>query len=263
MNNLLNIVKFEIIDNIKSKWFFIYFFTNFIFIYLVLYFSTGKPSEIIATITNFFLLVLPIFTMLLGIINFYESINFQILILIRGVSRTTIFIGKYLGILLNLILSFILGFISIYLFYNKINNFIYIFLLLSFYSILLHFVFLSISFFISQFLTRLEIRIALAILIWFFLYILYDSLIFFITLEFGDYPIEPIILVMVLLNPLDLTRTILLLHGELSAIMSYSSALYMDKLGTFWGILIGIGILLLWSISFFIFSLKKFKTKDI
>ncbi|GIX41139.1 MAG: hypothetical protein KatS3mg129_0872 [Leptospiraceae bacterium] len=261
--NLKNIIKFEIIDHIKSKWFFIYSFIIFIFTFVIVYFSTGKPSEIIATITNFFLLVLPLFSMLFGIINFYESLSFQNLLMIRGISRKEVFLGKYLGILFSLILSFIIGILPIFLFYNKITNIIYIINILLIYSILLHAVFLSISFFISQIPIRLEIHVGIAILYWFIFYILYDSLIFFIVLGFGDYPIEPIILLLVIINPIDLIRTILLLHGDLSAIMTYSSALYSKELGNMTGIILGILILIIWTITFYFYSFRKFNKKDL
>jgi len=263
MHYIKNIIKFEILDNIKSKWFFIYAFLIFLFTFIIVYFSSGKPSEIIATITNFFLMILPLFSLLLGIINFYESLNFQNLLLVRGISRKEIFLGKYLGILISLLLSFIIGISPILIFYKKIINIFYIIILLIIYSILLHTVFLSFSFLISQYFSRLEIRIGIAIFYWFVFYILYDSMIFLFALNFGDYPIEPFILVLVIFNPLDLVRTILLLHGELSAIMSYSSALYAKELGNTWGIIIGIFILIIWASTLYLFSFKRFQKKDL
>jgi len=120
--NIYNIIKFEVIDHIKSRWFFIYAALIFLFIYLVVYFSSGKPAEIIATITNFFLLILPLYSMLFGIINFYESLSFQSLLIVRSITRKEIFLGKYLGILLSLLLSFLVGILPIFIFYKKIIN---------------------------------------------------------------------------------------------------------------------------------------------
>jgi len=261
--NIYNIIKFEVIDHIKSKWFFIYAALIFLFIYLVVYFSSGKPAEIIATITNFFLLILPLYSMLFGIINFYESLSFQSLLIVRSITRKEIFLGKYLGILLSLLLSFLVGILPIFIFYKKIINIIYILYILIFYSILLHAIFLSIAFFISQFSLRLELRVGMSIFFWFLFYILYDSLIFFLVLGFGDYPIEPIIVYLVMFNPIDLIRTILLLHGELSAIMSYSSAVYVKQLGSLWGLMIGIGILVIWTTIFNILAFRRFLKKDL
>ncbi|MFN3603866.1 MAG: hypothetical protein ACK4UJ_04035 [Leptonema sp. (in: bacteria)] len=258
-----NIILFELKDLIKSKWFFIYSTVVFIFSFIVIYFSSGKTNEIIATLTNFFLLVVPLYTMIFSVINLYESINFQNLLIIRGVNRRLIFFGKVLGLLLGLFLSFTLGILPIFIFYKKLENLFYIFFLLIFYSFLLHLIFIGIAFFISQFKLRLEISIGICILLWFFLYIIYDSIIFLIAINFGDYPLEKIILALLFLNPMDLIRTVLFIHGDLSIIMSYSSAIYIQVFGSHLGIVSGIFFLVFLSIFFLHSGLKKFLERDV
>lgn len=258
-----NIIFFELKDIIKSKWFFIYSFVLFFFSFIVIYFSSGRTNEIIATLTNFFLLIIPLYTMIFGVVNLYESINFMNLLFSRGLSRTIVFFGKFLGLLLGLLLSYIFGSFPLFLFYPKLESFFYLFSLLIFYGLLLHFIFLSLAFFINQFQIRLELAIGISILLWFFFYILYDSIIFLISVNFGDYPLDKIILALIFLNPIDLIRTVLFIHGDLAIIMSYSSALYVSFFGSIMGILTGILFLIFFSIIFLRLGYSKFLKRDI
>ncbi len=260
---LKNIIFFEIKDILKSKWFFIYSLLIFSFTYLIIFYSGGSSAEIIATISNFYLMALPLFILLFGIVNFQETLSFQKLLLVKGLSRLVLFSGKFSGMLISLILCYLIGLIPFIIFYPKIQDIGFIFILLVIYGFFIHIIFLSLSMLINQLQLRLELSSGLAIFIWFLLYIIYDAFIFSILVHFQNYPIETLVLFLLFLNPIDLIRTSLFILSKLDQIMNYSSALFVHTFGSHMGITIGILVLIFQSSILFFISYKKFKNKDL
>ncbi len=260
---LKNLILFEILDLLKSKWLFLYAIVLFIFHFIVIYFSAGTTDEILATITNFYLLIIPLYTMIFSIVNLYENIHFQSLVIVRGISRNSIYKGKFLGLFFGLLFGFLFGILPFFLFFIKIQNFFYILFLLVFFGILLHFIFLGVGFLISQFNFRLEISLGVSIILWFFGYIIYDSFIFLIAVNFGDYPLESILIVLLFMNPMDLIRTTLFIQGDLAMLMSYSSAIYLQIFGSKWGIFTGVLYLLFFGMMIYFLGQKKFFSRDL
>lgn len=258
-----NLILFEIRDLMKSKWLYLYAMVLFFFNFIIVYFSTGSTNEILATITNFFLLIIPLYTMNFSIVNLYENINFQNLLIVRSISREIIYTGKFLGLFLGLLIGFIIGSLPFFIFFFKIKDFFYIFILLLFFGILLHLIFIGLGFLISQFNFRLEISLGTSIVLWFFGYIIYDSFIFLIAVNFGDYPLELVFITLLFLNPMDLIRTVLFIQGDLAILMSYSSAIYLHIFGTKLGIFTGVLYLLFFSFIVFSLGKKKFLYRDV
>ena len=65
------------------------------------------------------------------------------------------------------------------------------------------------------------------------------------------------------LNPIDLTRILILLQLDVSAMMGYTGAVFKDFFGTYPGLLFACGILLLWVALPVWYSTQKFKSKDL
>lgn len=257
------IVSFEIKEQFSSKWILLYGLAFFIFNSLVFYFSFGKNSEIIATLTNFYLILIPIFTTILTAVTFSDSLSFQNLILVRGISRNILFIGKSLGIFISLSLSFVFGLISVVLFAPKIESIFSVILIFLLLSLVLQLYYLYLCLFINQVFQKLEIILGTCFGIWLFLFVFYDALIFYISTFLSDYPIEWLILILVFLNPFDLLRTLIYIQGNLYSIMNYSSAVYLNQFSGTLGVILGIFILLVWTLLLFWLGLHLYKKREI
>lgn len=72
----------------------------------------------------------------------------------------------------------------------------------------------------------------MAIFIWLFFSILYDGILLLIMFQFSDYPIEKLIIVLSSFNPVDISRILILIHTDYSALMGYSGALFKEFLGS-------------------------------
>jgi Cu-processing system permease protein len=65
------------------------------------------------------------------------------------------------------------------------------------------------------------------------------------------------------LSPIDLARIQILLNLDVSAMMSYTGAIFKDFFGTSQGLIMSFMLLCLWTIIPFYTSLRKFKNKDL
>ena len=105
--------------------------------------------------------------------------------------------------------------------------------------------------------------IGVAILLWLYFSLLFDGLVLFLLFQFADYPIEKGMIAVSALNPIDLSRILILLQLDVSAMMGYTGAVFKDFFGTYTGILFSVVALLLWIVLPVWYSTRKFNTKDL
>jgi Cu-processing system permease protein len=79
---------------------------------------------------------------------------------------------------------------------------------------------------------------------------------------FEDYPLDNLSLVGTMLNPIDLSRTLILLKLDISALLGYTGAVFQKFFGTGFGLLTSILALSLW-VALPLFNIyRKSKKKD-
>ena len=79
---------------------------------------------------------------------------------------------------------------------------------------------------------------------------------------FGDYPLDKFALGASLFNPIDLSRILILLKLEISALLGYTGALFQKFFGTKIGFIISLMIMFLWIVIPFWIILRKARLKD-
>lgn len=92
--------------------------------------------------------------------------------------------------------------------------------------------------------------------------VIYDGFFLIYLLVFDDYPIDKFALVATVFNPIDLSRILILLKQDISALFGYTGAPFKIFLGTNLGMLASTFILSLWVLIPSWFILSKAKTKD-
>src|SRR5690606_31414125 len=110
---------------------------------------------------------------------------------------------------------------------------------------------------------RLRARaLGLALGVWLALGIVYDGLLLFVIARAQAYPIDRAVIAASLLNPIDLSRILVLLRLDTAALMGYTGALFRTFLGSTGGQLLAVGALLLWVAAPALLGLRAFKRKD-
>jgi Cu-processing system permease protein len=87
-----------------------------------------------------------------------------------------------------------------------------------------------------------------AVLLWLFMAVIYDGLFLLSLIVFEEYPLDTFTLGAIMFNPIDLSRTLILLKLDISALLGYTGALFRQFFGTGTGFLISMGMLVLWTL---------------
>ena len=245
---MFKFIKYSFFDLIRSYWTIIYFLFFIIVTSITLYFSADITKSIVSMM-NIVIVLIPLVSIIFGTIYFYSSREFTELLLAQPVSRKSLILGQYTGLSLSLSLSFVAGvsipfLVSGILTRGHLNDFL---------LILLAGICLSFSMSAISFSTALchenKIRgFGIALFIWFFLAVLYDGLLLLLLVLLSDYPTDSFAITAIILNPIDLSRVMIMLGLDISAMMGYTGAVFLKFFGTAKGIPISVLAMLLWII---------------
>lgn len=218
-----------------------------------------NSSKGILTVLNIILLTVPLVSVLFATIYVYNSNEFIELLVSHPVKRSMIWIALFTGLSLSMVLAYILGAgIPILVFADPGTAFMMV-TAGSFLSV----IFVSIAF-LSSILTRDKAKgIGISIMLWLYFALLFDGLVLFLFFQFSEYPIEKAVVALSALSPVDLSRILILLQLDVSAMMSYTGAVFKNFFGTSWGLVLSYLLLACWILIPFAISLRKFKKKDL
>jgi len=242
---MLKILKYSFYDLSRSYWNIIYFLF-FLVTTIGLVQLSGDLSRSLVSMMNIVIILVPLIATLLGVMYYYNSRDFVELLLSQPLKRSSVFLGQYFGLVLSLALSFSFGVILGLVITGMGISSGFAMLLLS--GIFLTMIFSGLAFLISiGFDNRIK-GFGIAILIWLFFAVIYDGMFLLALVFLKDYPLETFTLSATLLNPIDLSRIMVILDLDISALMGYSGAVYSKFFGTSSGILISILSLVIWSV---------------
>ncbi len=243
---MIKILKYSIYDLMRSRWTYVYFAFFLLFTFSLLLLSSDL-SRVIISMMNVVLILCPLIATMFGVMYFYNSREFTELLLAQPIKRISIFWGQYLGLASSLSISLLLGIGIPFTFYGLFYSAeILDFLILLINGVALTFIFSGLAFFIAL---KNENRIrgfGLAIIAWLFFAVIYDGIFLLLLMFFREYPLEQFSLFATLLNPIDLSRILLLLKLDISALMGFSGAVFRQFLGTTLGMLVAGFVLMFW-----------------
>lgn len=243
---MYKILKYSFYDLSRSRWSYIYFLF-YLLLGSVLLFLNNDLSSAIITLMNVITILVPLIGTIFGVMYFYNSREFTELLLAQPLRRRTIFIGQYLGVALSLSLSLMVGLGIPFVLYGLFaSTAIWNFLSLLAIGVFLSFIFTALAYMIGL-LNENKIKgFGLAILTWLFLAVIYDGLFLLLLVYFQEYPLDKFSLVASMLNPIDLSRILILLKLDISALLGYTGAVFKQFFGTGLGAITAITVLFLW-----------------
>jgi len=217
------------------------------------------PAKVSLSLLNVILLVVPLICIIFGTVHFYNSYEFMELMLAQPVNRSTVFISQYLAVGLSLSLAFLVGTGLPMLIYGADSSLITLLIT----GIALSLVFTGLAF-LASVMTRDKAKaIGVTLLFWVYFSLIYDGLVLYIIYVFYDYPLEKTTLALVMLNPVDLARILMLMQLDISALMGFTGAFFQDFYGSLKGTFISYTILFVWVIIPFLLARKVFLRKDL
>lgn len=219
----------------------------------------GDGAKGILSLLNIILIVVPMVSIIFSTIHFYNSYEFIELLSAQPLKRKTILLGEYIGIATALAIAVLIGIgLPIVLFEATDRGF-----LLLLVGLFLTLIFVSFAFLGSVFTRDKAKGIGVALLLWFYFSLIYDGIVLLILFSFSDYPLEKVTTSLILLNPVDLGRVLMLLKLDTSALMGYTGAIFKELFGTTTGMSFAIVILATWVIVPLLFAVRVFGKKDL
>jgi Cu-processing system permease protein len=258
MRSLRKILLFELKSAKRDKWLISYFLFLFALTFILLSFNSTTVKTLIS-LMDILLIIIPLLSILLGTIYVYNSKEFIVLLLTQPIKKNNIYWGLYLGFVIPYIFILIFAILLPFLIQNAMTIEV---LSILFSASLLTLVCSSLAFWIA-FSTQEKIKgIGKAIVVWLFAAFLYDGFLLFLSFLFSEYPIEKIMLGLVLINPIDLFRTFFLMTFDISALMGYSGAIFKKFFGTELGVIISLFAGFSWFIILQFRAMKSFNKQD-
>jgi len=245
---MFKILKYSFFDLMRSRWSYVYFIF-YLILGFVLLFLNNNVSKAIITLMNIVIVLTPLIGTIFGVMYYYNSREFTELLLAQPLKRREIFMGQYLGVAISLSLSLVLGlgipFVAYGLFKSTdIFNFILLIVVGGF----LNFIFVALSYNIALSNENKIKGFGYAILMWLFLAVIYDGIFLISLVVFNDYPLDKVALFASMFNPIDLSRILIILKLDISALLGYTGAVFKQFFGTNMGLFTSLAMLTLWVI---------------
>ena len=252
------IIKYVIIDILRNK--IVLAYTVFLLLLSLSIFNLEDNSaKGILSLLNIVLIIVPLVSILFASIYVYNSAEFLELLVSQPLKRNSIWLSIFIGLACSLTLAFFIGVGIPVLLYELSATGITMLLV----GLLLTVIFVAIAM-LATVNTRDKAKgIGVAVLLWLYFSILFDGLVLFLLFQFADYPLEKAMIGISALNPIDLSRILVLLKMDVSALMGYTGAVFKDFFGTTIGLVIAILVLVFWSVMPVWLSVRKFKRKDL
>lgn len=252
------ITKYVILDILKNRILLAYTLLLALFSWSAFSLEDNSAKGVL-TLLNLMLLTVPLVSVLFSTIYIYNSAEFMELLVSQPIKRTRIWTSIFSGLSSSLILAFLLGMgIPIALFAPGSVGWMMVGT-----GCLVTVIFIAIAF-LSSIVSRDKARgIGISILLWLFFALLFDGLVLFLLYQFSDYPIEKVMIGITFLSPIDLSRILIMLHLDESAMMGYTGAIFKEFFGTTYGLIFSFFMLLIWALVPFTISRKLFNSKDL
>ncbi len=247
-----------IIDILRNKIMLAYTFF-LLLISLTVFNVEDNTAKGLLSLLNIILIIVPLVSILFSAIYVYNSAEFLELMVSQPLKRNTIWLSVFAGLASSLALAFFVGAgVPILLYQPTATG-----LMMLGTGLLLSVIFVAIAM-LAAVITRDKAKgIGVTILLWLYFSLLFDGLVLFLLFQFSDYPLEKAMVGVSVLNPIDLSRILILLKMDISALMGYTGAIFKNFFGTQTGVLLSFFVLIMWVVLPTWLSLRKFNRKDL
>lgn len=262
MTPFLRIVRSQLRDVARSKW----VVGSGLFFLLVteaLLVTGGTSTKALLSLINVVLLLVPLVAVVFGTMYLYHARDFVLLLLAQPVRRRDLFFGLYSGLAIPLALSFAVGVSLPFLWHGAIESGSLAGLLtLIGGGTFLTLIFLAIAFLVAiRHIDRVK-GIGVALLAWLVMAVVYDGIVLLIVAAFSNFPLERPLIAVMMANPVDLARVLLLMVFDAGAMMGYTGAVFGRFFGSTLGVVISSVALMLWTAAPLWLAWRAFRVRD-
>lgn len=228
----------------------------------LLRFGDGGGKALLSLV-NVVLFVVPLVALVFGTTYLYDSREFTEVLLAQPVGRGVLFAGLYLGLALPLSAAFALGVALPFALHGLADaGALATLATMIACGVALTLAFVALAFLIAVRSDDKVKGLGTAIGVWLALGLLYDGLVLLAVALLADYPIERGVLALMLANPIDLARVLLLLRFDTGALLGYTGAVFAHFFHGAAGIVVATGALAAWIGVPIALGARAFRRKD-
>jgi Cu-processing system permease protein len=263
MNVTARLLTYVLRDVARSRW---VLATGIFFLVAtdaLLRFGTGGSAALLA-IGTLVLLVVPLVSILFGTIYLHHAREFTALLLAQPVTRGQLFSAQLTGLTIPMALAMAIGIAVPFAVHGlppgttgtSLATVVGL-------AAILAVVFVALAFVVAM---RFEDRVtglAAAVGLWLLFALIHDGVVLLLIMVFSDHPIERPVLAMMLANPVDLARVLLLMQFDASALMGYTGAVLQRTLTGRTGIALAMTALAAWVAIPGLISWRIFRRKNL
>lgn len=252
------VYKYTLIDLARNK--FVLGWTLLLLaISLGLFQLEDQPVKAMLSLSQVLLALVPLVASVFAIVYLYDTMEFTELLAVQPLRRSKILGGQMAALGTALVLGALVGAgIPLLIFLPDGAS-----LTLMLACVMLTLVFVAIGALIAIKNREKARGVGLGLVVWFLFVLVYDAVLLWIMFAFSDYPIEPWIVPLAALDPIDLGRIMVLLKVDLAAMMGYSGAVYEQFFGNLRGIIVALFALFVWVALPSMFAFRAFRRKDL
>ncbi|MBL7939967.1 MAG: ABC transporter permease subunit [Flavobacteriales bacterium] len=219
----------------------------------------GDNTKALIGLSQIVLALTPLLALVFTIIYFYNQYEFTVLLAVQPLRRRSIVLGQAIAVAIALLVSFLFG-IGLPVIAWAPGPVGWTLLLT---GAALTTVFCALGAWIAVKQRDRARAVGLGLAAWVIMVLVYDSLLLWIMFSFSDRPIEPVIVPLAALNPIDLSRILIMLKIDLAALLGYTGAVYQKFFGGAGGMLVSFVALLLWMVLPAWGAVRTFARKDL
>lgn len=223
----------------------------------------GVGPQVVLSLLNATLLLVPLVALVFGSLHVYASREFIELLLTHPLPRPAIFTGLYLGLALPLAAAFVVGVGLPLLLHGAAQDVpLGALFALGVVGITLTTTFAAVAMALAFRTDDRLTGVAFALGVWFLGTIGYDAAVLAIITLFGHWPLERPMLVLMLGNPVDLARVLVLTGLDTAALQGYTGAIFRRLFTGAIGPTIAITALGIWTIVPVVLARRRFLRRD-
>jgi Cu-processing system permease protein len=259
--HVAGIARIQVREVIRSRWFAVYAGFFFALAEGLLRFSGGAERAVLG-IGTASLMIIPLATLLQSTIYVYNAREFTELLLAQPIRRGSLYLALYLGLALPTAASFALGTALPFALrgFGDAGQRAQLFAIVAI-GVALTLVFTGLAFCIALKVDDRLRAVGLALGAWLASAVLYDGIVLAIVALFSDYPIERPLIGLMLINPVDLGRVLLLLRLDAMALLGYTGAV-LERFFGVQGVLVASASLAIWVGAPALIGARLFRRKD-
>lgn len=224
-----------------------------------LFLVEGEAIKAVLSLVQVVLALVPLVALVFTVVYTYGAQEFTQLLAVQPIGRSAILGGRMLALGLSFLVALLFG-LGLPLTVHAPGATSLVLLVA---AVLLAWVFLALGTLIALVNRDRARGVGTALAAWAGAVLVYDALLMTLLFAFSDRPVEPFVLPVAALNPIDLARIAVTIQVDLAAMMGYSGAVYKKFLGSGPGIATALAFMLLWVAWPTVLSFRVFRSKDL